>query len=478
MSIAMSIIIVGIGVVGAAPSLAEFEGLQRFLVGVGCAVNVSTCPAAVINKLASPSTPAINAGVNSTVCSDASLTMVFGCRNDSEIDYLDLQNSNLKGTFQSADLAALTGLTELRLQQNQIKGSLGPQLSALKKLQNLYLHANALNGTIPAEIVDLPALRIFWIQSNQLTGNVPPLAGFAGRMDCFLQVDAPGLHGNCFTLATCPAGCRCDPTGCTLTTGTTRPTTTTTTVAPSSTTRTTSRAPTGAAGSNSSTAGNATLDGVNSTSSVNGSTSSVSRVTTSGGGAGGGGDGGGGGGESLTSNIDVADPATAFLTDNWIYLAAGGGGLLLVCIVTIVACVLVRRRGRDKDLHMPPVGLAVQQQQQQQQQQRQQHQQQHQQQQVYTAPSPQPIAAPEPFIRAQEEPQLALPSVSYEAVPTTFENESATMQTGDLEAPVQYLPLPQAAASAQQINLQQSVYVAPSQSTLYVAGSAQTGEFF
>ncbi len=75
----------------------------------------------------------------------------------------------------------------LRLPDNQLSGSLPPELGKLGSLDFLYLHGNQLAGPIPPELGGLVALRILSLHGNELSGSLPAALGDLGSVvDLFL----------------------------------------------------------------------------------------------------------------------------------------------------------------------------------------------------------------------------------------------------------------------------------------------------
>lgn len=75
----------------------------------------------------------------------------------------------------------------LRLPDNQLSGSLPPELGKLGSLDFLYLHGNQVSGPIPPELGDLVALRILSLFGNELSGSLPAALGDLGSVtDLFL----------------------------------------------------------------------------------------------------------------------------------------------------------------------------------------------------------------------------------------------------------------------------------------------------
>jgi hypothetical protein len=64
-------------------------------------------------------------------------------------------------------------LTYLILYDNQLTGSIPPEISNLTNLTYLYLNENQLTGEIPLEIGNLMNLQALGLDGNQLTGEIP-----------------------------------------------------------------------------------------------------------------------------------------------------------------------------------------------------------------------------------------------------------------------------------------------------------------
>jgi len=89
------------------------------------------------------------------------------------ITEIALQNNNLRGEL-PRELGHLTALGELFLGGNQIHGAIPPAIGQLSRLTNLYLSGNDLSGPIPAALGDLKRLVWLSIGSNRLDGAIPP----------------------------------------------------------------------------------------------------------------------------------------------------------------------------------------------------------------------------------------------------------------------------------------------------------------
>lgn len=86
---------------------------------------------------------------------------------------ISLHENNLKGTL-IPELEQLASLETLALSANQLTGIIPPEIGQLDKLTLLYLWGNQLTGTIPPEIGQLATLEKLSLAENQLTGNIPP----------------------------------------------------------------------------------------------------------------------------------------------------------------------------------------------------------------------------------------------------------------------------------------------------------------
>jgi len=121
------------------------------------------------------------------------------CMND-EVQMLDLTGQSLVGTI-APELALLSGLstlvldqneltgvlpeeiygisslTVLAFQQNAIGGSLSPLISNLQQLNTLSMGINKFTGTLPLELFDVNGLVFFFMYGSGLTGSIPSAIG-------------------------------------------------------------------------------------------------------------------------------------------------------------------------------------------------------------------------------------------------------------------------------------------------------------
>jgi hypothetical protein len=85
----------------------------------------------------------------------------------SSLQALSMWGNSLQGTL-STHLGRLTRLTSLQLGENLLTGSFPESFSNLRKLEWLYMDYNALTGIVPI----LPSLEVMGIASNFLTGTI------------------------------------------------------------------------------------------------------------------------------------------------------------------------------------------------------------------------------------------------------------------------------------------------------------------
>lgn len=94
---------------------------------------------------------------------------------------LDVDGFSLRGTeniwFGITTDAGNASVTQINLRNNQLLGSIPPELGNLSGLQSLSLHRNQLSGDIPAELGNLANLQGIILEFNQLTGTIPVQLG-------------------------------------------------------------------------------------------------------------------------------------------------------------------------------------------------------------------------------------------------------------------------------------------------------------
>ena len=95
---------------------------------------------------------------------------------------LDLYNNNLSGTI-PPELGDLASLRTLLLSDNDLEGTIPPELGTLAKLEQLRFGGNNLSGTIPPELGDLASLRELFLSHNDLEGPIPPELGNLAKLE-------------------------------------------------------------------------------------------------------------------------------------------------------------------------------------------------------------------------------------------------------------------------------------------------------
>ncbi|MBD1911721.1 MULTISPECIES: DUF4347 domain-containing protein [unclassified Leptolyngbya] len=92
--------------------------------------------------------------------------------------------NHLSGTI-PPELGNLSKLTNLALRGNQLSGSIPPALGNLINLSNLGLRENQLSGSIPEELGNLTNLASLLLDNNQLSGSIPTALGNLSNLQSF-----------------------------------------------------------------------------------------------------------------------------------------------------------------------------------------------------------------------------------------------------------------------------------------------------
>ena len=95
---------------------------------------------------------------------------------EGRVQYLLLDNNQLNGSI-PPELGNLSSMVRLNLFANQLSGGIPLELGNLSSLQELYLGVNQLSGNIPSELGNLSSLGRLWLPDNQLSGSIPPALG-------------------------------------------------------------------------------------------------------------------------------------------------------------------------------------------------------------------------------------------------------------------------------------------------------------
>ncbi|KAI7743077.1 hypothetical protein M8C21_014220 [Ambrosia artemisiifolia] len=84
------------------------------------------------------------------------------------------------------EISALTELSELYLNVNNLTGDIPLEIGNMTSLQVVELCCNELNGSIPSELGNLKKLNVLALQHNRLTGQIPRTIG---RLDMLERLD-------------------------------------------------------------------------------------------------------------------------------------------------------------------------------------------------------------------------------------------------------------------------------------------------
>ena len=107
---------------------------------------------------------------------------------------LYLSENGLTGNI-PPEIGNLGNLVELDLSENGLSGSIPPEIGNLHNLTYLYLYENQLSGNIPPEIGNLGYLDELDLSENKLSGSIPPEIGNLSRLE-YLYLGENKLTGN------------------------------------------------------------------------------------------------------------------------------------------------------------------------------------------------------------------------------------------------------------------------------------------
>lgn len=92
------------------------------------------------------------------------------------LEFLDFDGDELSGPIPE-QVGQLSHLKLINFARNKFSGTIPTQLADLAQLEFLFLHGNQLTGSIPPELARLTQLQLLYLSSNQLTGSIPPELG-------------------------------------------------------------------------------------------------------------------------------------------------------------------------------------------------------------------------------------------------------------------------------------------------------------
>lgn len=110
-----------------------------------------------------------------------------------KLEELDLAKNQLRGTI-PPELGNLPKLTLLYLYSNQLSGSIPVELGSFSKLEQLVLSWNRLDGTIPLALSKLSELEMLVLSGNRLSGTIPSELGNLTKLK-FLALHVNRLTG-------------------------------------------------------------------------------------------------------------------------------------------------------------------------------------------------------------------------------------------------------------------------------------------
>ena len=104
-----------------------------------------------------------------------------------------LPENNLTGSI-PPEIGDLSALTNLALRRNNLRGLIPPEIGDLVALDRLALHGNSFSGTLPPELGKLSKLRLLLVSANSLSGPIPPELGNLSRLER-LHLDINRFNG-------------------------------------------------------------------------------------------------------------------------------------------------------------------------------------------------------------------------------------------------------------------------------------------
>ncbi|KAI3949446.1 hypothetical protein MKX01_000094 [Papaver californicum] len=160
---------------------------QQWKTSAGSLWNISgePCSGAATDQTGIEANPNFNPGIKCNC----------GTTNGScHITQLRVYAANIRGVIPK-ELADLTSLTFLKLDQNFLTGPIPAFLGNLSLLETLSLGINSLSGTVPKELGNLRKLKILAFGSNNLSGSLPPELGSLTNLEQ-IYIDSAGVGGD------------------------------------------------------------------------------------------------------------------------------------------------------------------------------------------------------------------------------------------------------------------------------------------
>mmetsp|Transcript_32817 Transcript_32817/g.37982 ORF Transcript_32817/g.37982 Transcript_32817/m.37982 type:complete len:323 (-) Transcript_32817:306-1274(-) len=110
---------------------------------------------------------------------------VNSCDSGYNVLTVELANNQLFGSI-PPEIGLLTNIRNLDLQNNMLRGSIPPRMGDMKNLVEVFLNDNKLTGSVPVELGQLNYLSQLFLQFNDIEGYVPgDLCLLRGRNNLF-----------------------------------------------------------------------------------------------------------------------------------------------------------------------------------------------------------------------------------------------------------------------------------------------------
>ena len=102
--------------------------------------------------------------------------------NLTSLQRLGLWSNDLSGEIPS-ELGNLSSLERMSLDDNQLSGGIPSELGSLSNLERIFLHGNQLSGEIPSELGNLSSPERMSLDDNQLSGGIPSELGNLSNLE-------------------------------------------------------------------------------------------------------------------------------------------------------------------------------------------------------------------------------------------------------------------------------------------------------
>lgn len=117
------------------------------------------------------------------------------CGDDMQLKRLDLTENNLGGTL-PPELSLLTELKVLNFEDNQIMGTLFSEIGAMTNLQALFVQSNGLSNILPTELGLCTALKELKVSKNDFTGSLPSQVGQLTNLELLWMQSNSNMKNN------------------------------------------------------------------------------------------------------------------------------------------------------------------------------------------------------------------------------------------------------------------------------------------